>query len=49
MIYMMYNIIIAALPLLLLGIAGVGTTNQVLAWTGDDWDRLQINTGGLKR
>jgi len=35
---MKYNIIIAALPLLLLGIAGVGTTNQVLAWNGDDWD-----------
>jgi hypothetical protein len=36
MIYMKYNIIIAALPLLLLGIAGVGTTNKVLAW--NDWD-----------
>jgi hypothetical protein len=34
LIYMRYNIIIAAL-LLLLGIAGVGTTNQVLAWNGD--------------
>ena len=32
-----YNIIIAAL-LLLLGIAGVGTTNHVLAWKGDGWD-----------
>jgi hypothetical protein len=37
MIYMKYNIIIAVLPLLLLGI-GVGTTNQVLAWNGDGWD-----------
>jgi hypothetical protein len=37
MIYVKYNIIIA-LPLLLLGIAEVGTTNQVLAWNGDDWD-----------
>lgn len=38
MIYMKYNIIIAVL-LLLLGIAGtgLGTTNQVLAWNGDDW------------